>query len=565
LHSEQAVQENNLTRTRQASVSAALAAVRAEGSPAVASSVRFPAEEGGRSLAEVAQRDLDSALQLLADRAQYITGASGAAIALRRIGKNDMLCRASTGPTAPELGALLSTEFGLSGESVRTRQALRCDDAERDVRVNRDVCRQMGIASVVVMPVVNDDEVLGVFELFSGKANAFGARDVSAVQRLSEMVETAVRLARATENLSDRLKMPASSALEVQEAEVLEDQVLEGQVLEDSVVEASVLEESVLEEREPVQVEVAETAKKLEPLETGTARVIEAPANPESDVPANYEAAAVKPTEVKIPASSQGKAETVSAAPSAEAQPKKKLFWSVAANPAGDAGKPEEADQSHVPPVLRGLRKCDACGFPVSAGRALCVECEEKKWRGQLKVSKVVARQAEPAASPIGEKLEAVRSGAEILTKENSSIAELEAERNTKPGPSASAPVISAAAVAASAPKAEARAFVAAARSAPAIAPIPSTAAGSSGAVEESPGKGPKAAEGQTVTAVPASIAPVRETADAPEERISEILSPEFVLSAGLAPSQGWLSRNKYILGTLVLAAVVVVAIFLLR
>src|SRR5277367_3637740 len=112
--------------------------------------------DGGHSLAEMAQRDLDAALQLLADRAQYITGASGAAIALRRDGKKDMLSRASTGPNAPELGALLSTEFGLSGESVRTRQPLRCDDAERDLRVNREVCRQMGIESVVVMPVVND-------------------------------------------------------------------------------------------------------------------------------------------------------------------------------------------------------------------------------------------------------------------------------------------------------------------------------------------------------------------------------------------------------------------------
>src|SRR3984957_20372107 len=183
------------------------------------SNPHFSSANGEHSLADMAQRDLDSALQLLADRAQYITGASGAAIALRRIGKNDMLCRASAGSTAPELGALLSTEFGLSGESVRTRQALRCDDAERDVRVNRDVCRQMGIASVVVMPVVNDDEVLGVFELFSGTANAFGARDVSAVQRLSEMVETAVRLARATENLPERLKMSEAAAVEGEVAE----------------------------------------------------------------------------------------------------------------------------------------------------------------------------------------------------------------------------------------------------------------------------------------------------------------------------------------------------------
>src|ERR1700740_1302072 len=149
----------------------------------LAASVRVSEKDGEYSLAEMARRDLDAALQLLVDRAQYITGAGGAAIALRRAGKNDMLCRASAGSNAPELGALLSTEFGLSGESVRTRQLLRCDDAARDTRVNQDACRQLGIASVVVMPVVNDDEVLGVFELFSGQANAFGDRDLSAVQR----------------------------------------------------------------------------------------------------------------------------------------------------------------------------------------------------------------------------------------------------------------------------------------------------------------------------------------------------------------------------------------------
>src|SRR5580700_3056866 len=155
--------------------------------------VPFPGEDRGHSLAEMARCDLDAALQLLTDRAQYITGASGAAIALRRDGKNDMLCRATTGSNAPELGALFSTEFGLSGESVRTRQPLRCDDAERDVRVNRDVCRQLGIASVVVMPVVNDDEVLGVFELFSGEPRAFDERDLSALLRLGEMVQTSLQ------------------------------------------------------------------------------------------------------------------------------------------------------------------------------------------------------------------------------------------------------------------------------------------------------------------------------------------------------------------------------------
>src|ERR1700723_1631236 len=158
------------------SVSAGIAAANALAAAGTAGEAgwhvgpRFPGEDGGHSMAEMAQRDLDAALQLLADRAQYITGAGGAAIALRRTGKNDLLCRASAGSNAPELGALLSTEYGLSGESVRTRRGLRCDDAERDARVNREVCRELGIASVVVMPVVDDDQVLGVFELFSGKA-----------------------------------------------------------------------------------------------------------------------------------------------------------------------------------------------------------------------------------------------------------------------------------------------------------------------------------------------------------------------------------------------------------
>src|SRR5579863_3774688 len=169
------------------SVSAGMAEANALKSPET--SPRFPAEDNGRSLAEMARLDLDAALQLLAERAHYITGASGAAIALRRnencreenrgyenrgyenrgYENNDMLCRASAGTGAPELGALLSMERGLSGECVRTRQALRCDDTALDPRVNREVCRELGIASVVVMPIMSDQLVLGVFELLSGR------------------------------------------------------------------------------------------------------------------------------------------------------------------------------------------------------------------------------------------------------------------------------------------------------------------------------------------------------------------------------------------------------------
>jgi hypothetical protein len=470
LHPEQAVQQNNPNRTVQASVSAALAAARAETKARLATSnpasgVRFPGEDGGHSLAEMAYRDLDAALQLLADRAQYITGASGAAIALRRSGKKDMLCRASVGTNAPELGALLSTEFGLSGESVRTRQALRCDDAERDARVNRDVCREMGIASVVVMPVVNDDEVLGVFELFSGKANAFGARDVSAVQRLSEMVETAVRLARASESVSDRLKTQPAAATEGKQANHVEDQILEGDVLEDVVLEDVV-------PNQPASVAEAAGEKNAQ----RSVAAAKPPAEP------------AKPVAAQIPLPAR-----------------KPLFWSATPSPAADGPKTEEADQSHVPPVLRSLRKCEACGFPVSAGRALCVECEEKKWRGQLRVPK-------PGSTLKESKPEASKSEAQ---KAASRLASPVASANAAP-----------------------------------VAPLPAVHE-SKVTIEQTAGPlsvaGPAAPETTVAAATP------------------EASSPEFVLSAGLEPPQSWLAKNKYIVGVLLAVGVAAAGFFLLR
>src|SRR5207249_10777579 len=75
----------------------------------------FPAEDGGKSLSEMAQRDLNAALKLLAERAQYITGASGATITLREDKK--MICCASAGPSAPPLGTHLQTNYSKSDES----------------------------------------------------------------------------------------------------------------------------------------------------------------------------------------------------------------------------------------------------------------------------------------------------------------------------------------------------------------------------------------------------------------------------------------------------------------
>src|SRR5207302_1656588 len=79
--------------------------------------------------------------------------------------------------------------------------------------------------------------------------------------------------------------------------------------------------------------------------------------------------------------------------PKPEPATKKPLFWSAAIQtPAGATRADQAAEPIVVPPVLRNLQKCQACGFPVSQGRTFCVECEEKEWRGQ----RVPAQRKEP-------------------------------------------------------------------------------------------------------------------------------------------------------------------------
>jgi GAF domain len=539
-------------RSTAGSISAAIAAANAaldlnrnDTSHNMLSALRFPGDDGGQSLAEMANRDLDAALQLLADRAQFITGASGAAIALRRSGRKDMLCRASTGSNAPGLGALLSAEAGLSGESVRTRTPLRCDDTERDPRVNRDGCRELGIASVIIMPIESDDQVLGVFELFSGQINAFGERDLSALQRLAGMVETAVRVTQAPESswlesLGVGVEESGSEAAALQEKqhEVVTHEVFvdtdEDLTLEDLAEQAS-------RNLGPV---VAEPHAAASPLGTTlTATTLAAAPAPAS-----------APVEAAVPAT-----------------PKRPLFWSAAAavNTGHAAG---EGDQSHIPAVLRNLHKCQACNFPVSEGRKLCVECEEKKWRGQLRYPAPVAAAAELAKSTVTAPKPTAAVAGSIHGSALATPAVPAKPVNAAPAPKVDLPAAAKAQgiipQAQTFPKLPATAFLA---QAPASAPVPSPPSAPAAAPISAAATAvasPNPLSTNEIEISPAAINEIHVT-DIPPSSIHVGSSDEAaappILSGGIGSEQSWLSRNKYILGTLAAVGAAIAAVFLLR
>ncbi len=134
--------------------------------------------------------DLEPAISVIAERAQALTGATGSAIALRH--GDEIVCRARTGRTAPDLGVRLQTDSGISAECVRTGEVVLCNDAERNPHVDLASCRRLGARSILVAPLRHFRRTLGVFEVLSSAPYAFDNRDVATMQLLSSMMVAAM-------------------------------------------------------------------------------------------------------------------------------------------------------------------------------------------------------------------------------------------------------------------------------------------------------------------------------------------------------------------------------------
>ncbi len=151
---------------------------------------------------------LDLVLNEVVEQARLATAATGAAIALARAG--EMVCRATTGGDAPDLGVRLETTSGLSGACLQTGTMQRCNDAEGDPRVNSEASRRLGVRSILVLPLGDEKERFGILEVFSSRPNAFGERDINTLQVLARRV--AENVAENAEN-KDKREVEKSAAV----------------------------------------------------------------------------------------------------------------------------------------------------------------------------------------------------------------------------------------------------------------------------------------------------------------------------------------------------------------
>jgi hypothetical protein len=164
-----------------------------------ARSVRAGMSSGSYAEADPCDIDLEPAISVITERAQALTRATGAAIALRR--GEEIVCRARAGRTAPDLGICLQTSSGISGECVRTGEIVICNDAERDHQVDLATCRRLGVRSILAAPLRHFRRTLGVFEVLSSTPNAFHEGDIATMQLLSSTMVAAISRLAANRSL----------------------------------------------------------------------------------------------------------------------------------------------------------------------------------------------------------------------------------------------------------------------------------------------------------------------------------------------------------------------------
>ena len=144
--------------------------------------------------------DSETVMRVIAERSKSLTGASGAVI--EGVEGDDLVPLLHIGTAAPRL----KLSGSLSGLGIRTGELQRCDDSLSDPRIQHDAYRDLGIRSLLVVPLRDEQRTLGVLKVVSPDPNAFTDRDAKALRLLGGLMGAALGHAEAFEGRQARLE-----------------------------------------------------------------------------------------------------------------------------------------------------------------------------------------------------------------------------------------------------------------------------------------------------------------------------------------------------------------------
>lgn len=153
-----------------------------------------------KSLVQAGDMDLASSAGLITDRLRKITDAGGVSIGMLKDGYLE--CLAESGIPAGVPGGSISSNSLVATERLRNGRQFQSSEAQSDVRLDTAHCRELGIGSVLAVPIQRGDEIAGLLELRWSKADGFHECDVRTCQLMAGLVTQLLEQETGSQNVS---------------------------------------------------------------------------------------------------------------------------------------------------------------------------------------------------------------------------------------------------------------------------------------------------------------------------------------------------------------------------
>ena len=153
---------------------------------------------------EIVEADLafDRVLDVVVRSAGRLTDSSAAVVEVHE--GDEMVYRAGWGDAESHVGMKLRASTSISGMCVARNETLRCEDSEKDPRVDRDACRRVGARSMIVTPLRYRGIPLDVLKVYSPRPRAFDESSEGILRLLAGIIAASMHRAREHEGMTMR-------------------------------------------------------------------------------------------------------------------------------------------------------------------------------------------------------------------------------------------------------------------------------------------------------------------------------------------------------------------------
>ncbi|MBV9181630.1 MAG: GAF domain-containing protein [Acidobacteria bacterium] len=134
--------------------------------------------------------DISQAAKLIAERLKKITSASGVSISLVTEGYLD--CVAESGVAASIPGSSVASHSLVATEKLRSGEMFESADALEDIRLSVDICRELGVASLIAAPIHVFGEIAGLVEVRWDRSGAFQDSDLRACRLMAGLTTSVI-------------------------------------------------------------------------------------------------------------------------------------------------------------------------------------------------------------------------------------------------------------------------------------------------------------------------------------------------------------------------------------